>query len=117
MPYRLLADATALLHLAFILFVVLGALLVVRWPKLMWIHLPAAVWGVLIELAGWYCPLTHVENYFLHRAGEAGYRGGFVSHYIFSMIYPSGLTRGLEIGIGVLVLIVNTALYVRVFRA
>ena len=117
MLYRLLADLTALLHLAFILFVVLGALLIVRWPKLVWIHLPAAVWGVLIELAGWYCPLTDVENYFLHRAGEAGYRGGFVSHYVFSVIYPSGLTRGIEIAIGIFVLVVNAALYVRVFRA
>jgi hypothetical protein len=117
MLYRLLADATALLHLAFILFVVLGALLVVRWPRLMALHLPAAVWGVLIEFGGWYCPLTNVENYFLHRAGEAGYKGGFVSHYIFSMIYPAGLTRGLEIAIGVFVLAVNVALYVRAFRA
>ena len=116
MLFRILADLTALTHLAFILFVVLGAVLVVRWPRLMWLHLPAAIWGVLIEFAGWYCPLTDVENYFLRRAGESGYKGGFVSHYILSVIYPNGLTRGLEIAIGVFVLVVNTALYVRVFR-
>ena len=116
MFYRILADLTSLTHLAFILFVVLGAVLVVRWPKLMWLHLPAAAWGVLIEFAGWYCPLTDVENFFLHRAGEAGYKGGFVSHYILSMIYPHGLKRGLEIAIGAFVLVVNAALYVRVFR-
>lgn len=116
MAYHVLANATALLHLAFILFVVLGGLLVLRWPRLMWLHLPAAIWGVLIEFAGWWCPLTRWENHFLRQAGRAGYDEGFVAHYIFSLIYPSGLTRGIEIVLGLVVLAVNLAVYVKVLR-
>jgi hypothetical protein len=116
MLYKLAANAIAIVHLAFILFVVLGGLLVLRWPKAAWIHLPAAVWGVLIEFAGWYCPLTRMENLMLRRAGQAGYSGGFLAHYIFALIYPDGLTRGLEVAIGLVVLAVNVGVYVRVFR-
>ena len=116
MIYHLFANAVAILHAAFIAFVVLGGLAVLRWPKLAWIHLPAAVWGVLIELAGWYCPLTRVENALLRRAGQAGYGEGFVAHYLFAVIYPSGLTRGMEMAIGVFVLVVNLGVYVKVLR-
>ena len=116
MVFKLAANALALIHLAFILFVVFGGLLLLKWPKLMWLHLPAAVWGALIEFAGWYCPLTSMENAMLRRAGESGYTGGFVAHYIFAAIYPAGLTRGIEILIGVVVLVVNVSVYVRVFR-
>jgi hypothetical protein len=117
MIYKLAADALALLHLSFILFVLFGGLLLLKWPKLAWVHIPATVWGVLIELAGWYCPLTKWENEMLRRAGETGYSGGFVAHYIFRAIYPAGLTRGLEIAIGVFVLVVNLSVYMRVFRS
>lgn len=116
MIYNLAATAIAVLHLAFIVFVLFGAFLLLRWPKLMWVHVPAAVWGVLIELFGLWCPLTKWENYFLRMAGRAGYSGGFVSHYIMPIIYPPGLTRGHEIAIGVFVLVVNVAVYVRVLR-
>ena len=116
MTYQVAATATALLHLAFILFVLFGGFLVLKWPKLAWVHVPAAVWGVLIELFGWYCPLTRWENFFLREAGRAGYSGGFVSHYIIPLIYPPGLTRVHELVIGVLVLAVNTAIYVKVLR-
>jgi len=116
MPYKLAANALALIHLSFILFVVFGGLLLLKWPKLMWIHLPAAVWGALIEFAGWYCPLTSMENAVLRRAGQSGYTGGFVAHYIFGLIYPAGLTRGTEIVIGAVVLAVNVSVYVKVFR-
>lgn len=116
MTFNLAATTIALIHLAFILFVLLGGLLVLRWPKLAWVHVPAAVWGVLIEFFGWWCPLTRWENYFLVQAGRAGYGGGFVAHYIMPVIYPPGLTRGMEIAIGVLVLIVNVSIYVRAFR-
>lgn len=116
MLYSFAAALVALLHFAFILFVVLGGLLVVRWPRMMWIHLPAAVWGVLIEAAGWYCPLTRVENALLQRAGREGYSGGFVAHYIFALIYPNGLTRGIEIALGAVVLAINAAVYIRVFK-
>jgi hypothetical protein len=116
MLYNIAAAAIALLHLAFILFVLLGGLLVLRWPRLGWVHFPAAVWGVLIEMFGWWCPLTKWENYFLQKAGRAGYGGGFVGHYIMPIIYPPGLTRGMEIAIGVFVLVINLAVYVRVLR-
>jgi hypothetical protein len=116
MGYQLAASAIALLHLAFIIFVIAGGLAVLKWPKLMWIHLPAATWGVLIEFFGWYCPLTTWENQLLRQAGRAGYDGGFVAHYIMPVIYPAGLTRGHEIVIGLIVLAVNLVIYVRVFR-
>ena len=116
MAAQLAATAIALVHLAFILFVIFGGFAVLKYPKLLWVHIPAAVWGVLIELFGWWCPLTKWENHFLQQAGRAGYDGGFVSHYIMPLIYPAGLTRGLEIAIGVFVLVLNLGIYVRVFR-
>jgi hypothetical protein len=116
MSYNIGATLIAFLHLAFILFVIFGGFAVLRWPWVMWIHIPAAVWGVLIEFFGWWCPLTKWENYFLQQAGRAGYSGGFVSHYIMPVIYPAGLTRGHEIVIGAAVLLLNGAIYVRVFR-
>lgn len=108
--------AIAILHLVFILFVLFGGLLVLKWRKLAWVHVPAAVWGVLIEFFGWWCPLTKLENHFLREAGRAGYQDGFVDHYIMPVIYPSGLTREMEIAIGVVLLIINVSVYVRVFR-
>lgn len=116
MTYNAAAGATALLHFAFILFIIFGGLLVLNWPKLMWIHLPAAIWGVLIEFFSWRCPLTTWENQFLREADRAGYSGGFVAHYIMPIIYPAGLTRGLEIAIGLFLLILNAGIYVKVFR-
>jgi hypothetical protein len=116
MAYQAAATAIALTHLAFILFVLLGGLLVLRWRWMAWVHLPAAVWGVLIEFAGWWCPLTKWENHFLRLAGRAGYGGGFVAHYVMPIIYPAGLTRGMEVAIGVVVLIINMSVYMKVFR-
>jgi hypothetical protein len=116
MVYHGLAIATALVHLAFIVFVVIGGILVLKWPRLMWLHLPAAIWGVLIEFAGWWCPLTRWENHFLREAGRAGYEGGFVAHYLFAIIYPAGLTRGVELAIGMFVLLLNLGVYVKVLR-
>ena len=116
MFWQFAAVALALLHLGFILFVLFGGFLVLRWPRVAWVHLPAAVWGVLIEFAGLWCPLTRWENECLRRAGREGYSTGFVEHYILPLVYPAGLTRELEIAIGVLVLIVNAGVYVRVFR-
>ena len=113
MFYNIAANAIAIVHLAFIVFVIAGGFLVLRWPMLAWFHLPAAVWGALIEFANWYCPLTTWENQLLRRAGRAGYDTGFIEHYVFAVIYPTGLTRGMQIAIGVIVLIVNLAVYVR----
>lgn len=116
MWYRLLADAVLVLHLAFIMFVVIGGLAVLRWPRLAWLHIPAAVWGALIEFAGWICPLTPLENALRERGGEAGYSGGFIDHYITSIIYPGGLTRTMQFGIGALVLAVNGYVYWKLWQ-
>jgi hypothetical protein len=114
--YRFAAATVAFIHFGFITFVLFGAFAVLRWPQLIWLHVPAAAWGVLIELAGWVCPLTAAENLLLRRAGGEGYQDGFVAHYIFPFIYPDGMTRGVEIAIGAGVLVLNVVLYVRVFR-
>jgi len=109
--YRALADAVLVLHLGFVLFVVLGGLLVPRWPTLAWLHIPAAIWGVLIEFTGWICPLTPLENSFRDRGGEAGYSGGFIQHYIQPLLYPAGLTRSTQFALGGIALILNLAAY------
>jgi len=109
--YRALADLILALHLVFVLFVVLGGLLVLRWPRAAWLHIPAAVWGVLIEYTGWICPLTPLENSFRTRGGEAGYSGGFIEHYIQPVLYPAGLTRGTQIVLGSFVLLLNLSAY------
>lgn len=111
MIYRAFADAVSVVHLAFVLFVVLGGLLVLKWPRLAWLHVPAAVWGVLIEYRGWICPLTPLENSLRARGGEAGYSGGFIEHYVQPVLYPAGLTRGTQIVLGSLALLVNLIAY------
>lgn len=111
MGYSLLADAVVLVHGLFVLFVVLGGLAVLRWRRLAWLHVPAAVWGALIELTGGTCPLTHLEVWLRRRAGGAGYEGGFIDHYILPLIYPAGLTRRGQIVLGLLVVALNLAVY------
>lgn len=116
MQYLLLANLVVLLHLAFVGFVVLGALLVLRWPRLAWIHLPCALWGALIEFAGWVCPLTPLENRLRQLGGQAGYAGGFVEHYLLPVLYPQNLTRPVQVALGTLVLILNAAAYWRLWH-
>ena len=111
MIYRALADLVLVVHLAFVLFVVLGGLLVLRWPRIALLHVPAAIWGILIEYSGSICPLTPLENSLRRAGGEAGYSGGFIEHYIQPAIYPAGLTRGTQIVLGSLALIVNLMAY------
>lgn len=111
MWYRALADFVVVVHLGFVAFVVLGGFLVLRRPRLLWLHLPAAIWGVLIEFAGWICPLTPLENTFRARGGEAGYGGGFIEHYLLAALYPTGLTREVQILLGSIVLVLNLAIY------
>ena len=111
MIYRALADLILALHLGFVLFVVLGGLLVLKWPRAAWLHVPAAIWGVLIEYTGWICPLTPLENSFRARGGEAGYSGGFIEHYIQPVLYPAGLTRSTQVVLGSLALILNLTAY------
>lgn len=116
MIYRLAADLLVLLHGAFILFVCLGGLLVVRRPRWAWLHLPAAVWGALIEFTGWVCPLTPWEWRLRALAGQQGYSGGFVEHYLVKLIYPAGLTPALQFVLGGLVVAVNVLVYACAWR-
>jgi hypothetical protein len=109
--YSFLADLTLVVHFAFVAFVVAGGLLVLRWPRVAWMHIPAAVWGALIEFAGWVCPLTPLENEFRRRAGEAVYAGGFVERYLLPVLYPGSLTRDVQIGLGILVVALNVSIY------
>ncbi len=105
------ADALVVLHTAFVLFVALGGLAVLRWRWLAWLHLPAAAWGVLIEYSGWICPLTPLEQRLRHAAGQASYSGSFTEHYLLPLLYPAGLTRTVEIVLGSFVLTLNVAIY------
>ena len=111
MIYRLLADLVFLAHLAFVLFVVLGGIAVWRMPRLAWLHLPAVAWGALIEFAGWICPLTPWEQSLRRLAGDRGYSGGFVEHYLTPLLYPEGLTRDVQVVLGALVLAINLVAY------
>lgn len=111
MFHRFLADAVLLTHLAFILFVVFGGLLVLRRRRLLPLHLLAVAWGIGIELVGGVCPLTYWENSLRLLAGEAGFRGGFVEHYLLPLIYPGALTRGMQFGLAGGVLLVNVLVY------
>lgn len=111
MTAALVADAVLLLHALFIAFAVLGAALLWRWPRLVWAHLPAVMWAAFVEFSGRICPLTPLENRWRNSAGEAGYSGGFVEHYLLPLIYPAGLTRDVQWWLGAMVLLVNALLY------
>jgi hypothetical protein len=114
--YRLLADLVLLVHAFFVAFVVLGGLAVLRWPRIAWVHLPVVAWGAGIEFMGAVCPLTPLENHWRRLAGEQGYGGGFVEHYLLAALYPDGLTRGVQVALGLVVLAVNAAIYGYIWR-
>jgi hypothetical protein len=116
MSYRLVADIVLTAHLAFVLFVVGGGLLALRRPGFAWLHVPAVVWAAWVELSGRICPLTPLEVALRRGAGEAGYGGDFVEHYLVALIYPAGLTREVQILIGIAVLLVNLAIYIALWR-
>jgi hypothetical protein len=116
MHYRLLADLVLVAHAAFVAFVMLGGLAVLRWPRLAWLHLPVVLWGAGIEFFGGICPLTPLENRWRQLAGDQGYAGGFVDHYIVALLYPDGLTRSVQMALGLLVLVVNVAIYAYAWR-
>ena len=111
MLYGILADIVVWIHLGFVLFSVLGALLVVWWRWVLWLHLPAVFWAVWIEMTGKTCPLTPLENWLRNQAGQGGYRGDFVENYLMSVLYPVGLTRNWQIMLALFVIIINSALY------
>jgi len=108
---RLAADAVVLLHLAFIAFVVLGGMLVAWRPRVAWLHLPAVAWAAWAEFSGAICPLTPLENRLRRIAGDSGYAGGFVEHYLIPVVYPPGLTTQIQQGLGAAVVAVNLAIY------
>jgi len=112
-----LADLVVLIHLAYVVFVVLGGLLVRRRPYLAWLHLPAVLWGAVVELCGWLCPLTPLEQWLRLKSGAAPYKGDFVEQYLLPLLYPAGLTRGHQIILGLLVIMVNLVIYYQLWHA
>ena len=113
---RVLATVVVLAHMAFVAFVVAGGALALRWPRVAWLHLPAALWGAMIALVGWICPLTPLENWLRVRGGARAYDTGFLEHYLLPILYPVRMTRGLQIATGVFVVLVNALVYWQVFR-
>ena len=111
MFFRALADIVVAIHLAFIAFVVLGGLLAFRWRWVPWLQLPLASWGAIVELRGWICPLTPFENWLRQHAGEAGYSGGFVEHYLIPIVYPTWLTPRTQVSMAVIVCVANAVIY------
>ena len=111
MLYGVLADIVVLIHLLFVVFAVLGGGLIFWRRRAVWLHLPAVLWAIWIELTGGICPLTPLENWLRRQAGQGGYRGDFVEHYAMPLLYPDGLTRNTQILLGLVVLFINLALY------
>jgi len=112
----ILAGAVVVVHMAFVVFVVAGAVAVLRWPRMAWVHVPAALWGATIALGGFTCPLTPLENWLRVRSGATAYDTGFLEHYLLPVLYPLAMTRGLQIATGLFVVLVNVLVYWRVFR-
>lgn len=115
MHYGFIADMVVLVHAAFVLFVVLGGVAALRWPRLAWLHIPAAVWGIAIEFGGCICPLTDLENLLRSMGGGTGYAGSFIKHYLEPIIYPPGLTRRDQVVFGLTALCINLAVYARLW--
>lgn len=117
MTYVALADLVLIAHLAFVVFALLGGVLVLRYPRLLWVHLPVLAWGVVVEWADWVCPLTPLENHLLRLGGEAGYAGGFIERFVSKILYPEALTLTLRYVLGLVLIAVNVAVYAFVFAA
>jgi hypothetical protein len=115
--FRILADAIVVLHLVFVAFVVCGGVLVLRWPRVAWVHLPAAAWGTWIEFAGWICPLTPLENWLRAQGGGDVYASSFVERYVLPVLYPASLSREVQSALGALVILVNGIVYAVVLRS
>ncbi len=115
MRYLIAADVVLLSHFAFITFAVFGAVLVAFKPGLLWVHLPVVIWSSIVNLASWKCPLTPLEQALRLRAGQSGYSGGFVQHYIGNVVYPRGMPRQMELVAGVSILAWNMVIYGVVF--
>ncbi|MFQ5780020.1 MAG: DUF2784 domain-containing protein [Nitrospiria bacterium] len=116
MFYRILADLVVLVHLAFVLFAVLGGFLVLRGRRWAWLHIPALLWAAWIEFGGWVCPLTPLENWLRESGGTAGYRGDFIERYLLPILYPAILTRRLQVALGLFLIGINAGIYIWVMR-
>ena len=116
MLWRFLADLILVVHAAFVAFVILGGLAVLRWPAMAWVHLPAVAWGAAIVFGGWICPLTPLEVALRQRGGEAGYSGSFIEHYVTPVLYPDGLTHSMQVVLGLTVLAVNGCVYFQAWQ-
>jgi hypothetical protein len=114
--YAFLANLVVGAHLAFVAFVMLGGLLVLRWPRVTWAHIPCAIWGAVVELMGWICPLTPLENELRRRAGEGTYGTSFLENYVVPLLYPGSLTREIQLGLGLGVVVLNAVVYGLVWR-
>lgn len=115
MRYLVSADMVLLLHLSFVLFVIFGGLAVSRWLRLAWFHLPAVLWGAIVELGGWTCPLTFLENYLRRMGGGDAYSATFLERYLNPLLYPLGLTRHTQLVFGISALLINLAIYTRLW--
>ena len=114
--YGWLSDIIVLIHFGFVFFSVIGGFLVLKWKRMIWIHLPAVFWVIWIEMTGWICPLTPLENWFRLKSGTSGYQTGFIDHYIISLLYPAGLTRSFQFVLGISLLVVNLGIYGWILR-
>jgi hypothetical protein len=117
MIFRLLADATVIVHLGFVAFVLCGGVLALRWRRVAWVHLPAAAWGAWVEFAGWICPLTPLENWLRMQGGATVYSTSFVERYLLPVLYPSSLSRDVQWALGGFVIVVNAVVYAVVLRS
>jgi len=109
--YPLLANLVLIVHLAFVVFVLCGGLLVLRWQWIAWLHVPAIAWGAFVEFSGWICPLTPLENWLRAQGGDISYRSDFIAQYLLPVLYPGDLTRDLQLLLGTLVIVLNAAVY------
>ena len=117
MIWSLLADSLVILHFAFTAFVIFGGFLAWRWPQIAFLHLPALAWGCWVEVSHSICPLTPLENHFRHLGGEAGYRGGFLAHYLVRVLYPPGLTWHVQWELAAALIEINVVAYLGLFRS
>ena len=115
MPYGIFADIVVLIHLTFVIFAVLGAVLIIWWRWTTWLHFPAFLWAVWIEFSGGICPLTPLENWLRIKAGQGGYEGAFVATYLLPVLYPAGLTRNVQLLLAMMVIVINVAIYGSIF--
>jgi len=115
--YAFLADLVLVVHLAFVIFVLCGGLLTLKWRWIAWLHLPAALWGAIVEFTGWICPLTPLENWLRTQSVETSYRSDFIAEYLLPVLYPGDLTRGIQLLLGTVVVALNAAVYWWLWRA